>query len=768
MKSRKQTGICIALIIALVIFLAVGLWGENAINDSTKVDGSEKQILFSYESGFYPHDITIEMTNQSQGEILYTLDGSLPSPENGNTMRYDAKADIYLPCAQQEQVYTIKAAIYDDKNDFLGKVYSRTYILGYDVNSRYSTPVLTISGNPEEILESEEAGILSSSNRLLKGREYEREVSVTLFDQEGKETFSLECGLRVHGTFSREKNQPSFRLYARSEYDENNLFNYYFFDDDYNTANVLIPRYKRIILRNGGNDNGYAYLRNELANRLGSMAGFPDTQHSSPICIYVNGEYFGVYWFINNFDEWYFAEKYGEYDGRMVILEGTASELVEKEDEDELSKRIREEYNAFYLFGSSADLSVDKNWETINQTMDVENFLQYAAIQNYLWNEDSFRNNFKVYRYFSPSEEYTPGTVFDGKYRFLLYDLDNALDFGVDISESKASRLRTAELYILGNQYFYGLFNNIISRPEGRDMYVRYYLSLANYYFAPAQAIPVMYEMHESHANELEYLYNETNLLDGNIFMPEDANYDYVLSEVEKIGLFLENRPEFALEELKETFGLEQTYDLFLRNHNEATVDIDYISFHETAYNGTYFYEVPVTLSVTPKCGYKFDHWLVNGNKVEAEQVLITSDMIENGIVDIECVTSEDPETALLISIVNSNGMNDFVILTNYGNREVNLRDYLLWDGEKGTGAVTLPSAIIAPQESVTVYCDNYVLADALWQPCVNFNLKAGETLMLYTKDGTLIQSVDIPQLGSEENIYTMNIYDRTFHEEIR
>ena len=299
-------------------------------------------------------------------------------------------------------------------------------------------------------------------------------------------------------------------------------------------------------------------------------------------------------------------------------------------------------------------------------------------------------------------------------------------------------------------------------------MYIRYYLSLANYYMAPAQAIPVMYEMHESHAKELEYLYNETELLKGNIFMPEGANYDHVLSEVEKNRVFLENRPEFALQDLKEAFGLEQTYDLFLWNDNEATVDIDYISLHDTTYNGTYFCEVPVALSVTPKCGYKFDHWLVNGNKMETEQLVITSDMIENGVVEIECVTSEDPEIGLLISIISSKGMNDYVVLKNYGNQEANLGDYLLWDGENGTGAVTLPSTIIAPQESVTVYCDNYILADALWQPCVNFNLKAGETLMLYTKDGTLIQSVDIPQLGSEENIYTMNIYDRTFHEEIR
>ena len=71
------------------------------------------------------------------------------------------------------------------------------------------------------------------------------------------------------------------------------------------------------------------------------------------------------------------------------------------------------------------------------------------------------------------------------------------------------------------------------------------------------------------------------------------------------------------------------------------------------------------------------------------------------------------------------------------------------------------------PGESVTVYCKNYFHIDALGKPGINFNLKTGETIRLFSSDGTLLQSVDVPQLSSENNIYRMDPYSGIFYEEI-
>lgn len=760
--NRKQKRIMVCLAAALVLFSTVGLWAGSGLQN-TETDDLEGQVIFSHGSGFYTEDITVELHTPGEGDILYTLDGSVPSEENDSAVLYDARQGIPLECSGQERVYTVKALACGGE-DVPAEVCSQTYILGTNAAERYDIPVLSISGDPGELFGDE--GLLTGENRYLRGREYEKEVQVTLFDRQGGEAFSQNCGIRVYGSFSRAKNQPSFRLYARSEYDTDKAFHYYFFEDDYDLDHVLVSRYKRLILRNSGDDNGYAYLRNELANRLCGQAGFPDVQHASAVCVYLNGEYYGVYWFVNNYDDWYFEEKYGAYDGRMVVLEGQVSGLDEKEGEDELTEFAREEYDAFYEAASLMDLNEEENWDWLNQTLDIENFLQYVALQNYVCNQDFLVNNFRVYRYYSAEGVYQAGTVFDGRYRFLLYDMDESLGFSEYGGEGKGpDALRTTD-GMNDLSKFSTLFRNIMSRQEGREYYISYYLSLANYYFAPERSLEVMAQMHESHADELKYLYNETTLLAGNEGMPENVDYGHALNEIDIISSFLEERPAYALQDLSQAFGLHQTYELFLSNENQANLSIDDAVLHDAAYEGTYFGEVPVTVSAVPRCGYRFDHWLVNGNVMDAEQLVITPDLIEDGFVGVECVTSPDPEAGLLITAIKSRGLGDYIVLENVGIEEVNLKSYLLADGTEQGQSSSLPPVRLAPGESVTVYCKNYFHIDALGKPGINFNLKAGETLRLFSGDGTLLQSVDVPRLSSGDNIYRMDPYSGMFYEE--
>lgn len=97
-------------------------------------------------------------------------------------------------------------------------------------------------------------------------------------------------------------------------------------------------------------------------------------------------------------------------------------------------------------------------------------------------------NNFRVYRYYSNEDGYRAGTVFDGRYRFLLYDLDESLGFVEYGGEGRGpDALRTTD-GMNDISKFSTLFRNIMGRQEGREYYIRYYLSLANYYFAPERS----------------------------------------------------------------------------------------------------------------------------------------------------------------------------------------------------------------------------------------------------------------------------------------
>lgn len=759
-QNKKQIVIAAGLVGLLTALVLFSLWFASRAEET---GGSVSPAGFSVPSGFYSKAVKLKLYADEAGSIYYTLDGSEPNPESISTLKYTQGDTIELACGVQEKVYTVRTILVPDtlSEKHVPTVGSATYIVGKNVDARYDIPVLSVAGNPADLTD-EQTGILAMANRELRGAETEQPVWMTLFDDQGEIMFAQNGGVRVHGGASRAKNQPSLRLYARSEYDSQNEFACFLFDS-YSAQNTLMTDLKRVIVRNSGDDNGYAHIRSEYASRLALNAGFADAQAASPVCVYINGEYYGLYWFVTNYDASYFEKKYGEYPGEMVILEGVVALMQPEETDDEITRQIKDEYNALHEYVAYANLQDDVNWQALNAAIDVENYLQYVAWQNYLGNADSFVNNFKAYRYYSAEGDYRAGTVFDGRYRFLLYDLDETLGFGVH--DDVAADVRTSVVSDrVEYQIFYNaLFQNIMQRPEGRDYYIRYYLSLINYHCAPWRALPTLDEMHKSRVKELQYMYNQTDLMSGNKDMPKEADYTQVTKEMGEIEAFIKDRPEWALLDLESAFGISHRYTLEVQNPGEAYVEVDFAAFHDKTYSGTYYADVPVTVSVTPKMGDKFEYWLVDGVEYYDSLLTITSDMIRDDVLYLECVTSRDEDAGLYVSTVKSRGGNDYIELTNYGMKQADLAEYMLADGEQQANASTLPSVIVEPGESVIVYCKNYSGAESIGKPEAGFNLKEGETLHLYRD--RLLQKVAIPRLGTKDGVYCMDTYSSVFYE---
>ncbi len=762
--NRKQIAIFAVMSILTLLLIPLALFLSGAEEAYGVTETAKGSVKFSLPSGFYDSEIRLRLSSGAKGDILYTLDGSAPGRDNGASVLYgsgtgSAGEGILLECGGEETVYTVRAALMPE-DGAEPTVQTAVYVVGRRVKDRYDLPALFVSGEPADLLD-EETGIFVGENRLLRGREYEKPVQATLFDVQGNAVFSQGCGLRIHGGATRMKNQPSFRLYARKEYDEENRFRCLLFED-YSVENTLVTGCKSVIVRNGGDDHGYAHLRTEFASRVCSEAGFPDAAASSPVCVYINGEYFGVYWFVENYDDSYFEKKYGGYDGEMVVMEGVVSYLQAEEGDDELTLQLKEDYNQFHEYIAYADLNDEANWQALNAVIDVDNFLYYMAIQNYLANADVLVNNFKTYRYYAPDGDYREGTVFDGRYRFLLYDLDETLGYvSMDSTAPETNVLSTSNR--VGYDIFYNaLFANIMKRPEGRELYIRYYLSLLNYWFSDRASL-TLYEMHASHEAELYYQYTEMDMMSDNFETPQNVEYDHVIEELGEIQYFLQDRPGWALIDLEEAFGLSGQYSLVVQNDSEAEISVDFATFHDKEYTGTYFSQVPVTVKAVPKCGEWFDYWLVDGEVYYDETLVITADMLRDDVLYLECVTSPNPDMGLWISAVKSRGGNDYVKLTNFGPQTVDLAEYTLADGADERNKSTLPSLLVEPGKSVMVYCKNYAGAEAIGQPAVNFNIKAGEVLHLYR--GRLLQQVSVPRLGTRDGVLRLDIHNGKFYE---
>ncbi len=755
MKKLTHTQIFILCLLAAV-GAALCIYTALQTSDDLVPNTSRQELILSHESGFYEDSLVLEISCEGAATIYYTLDGSNPSPDN-------AAAEIYtqgLPflSGNAESIYTVRVcAYYEDGTS--SEIINRTFVTGDNIMARYGIPVLFLTVDDAAFFD-EEQGIMIGENKFKRGPESEEEIFMTLFDENGQQCLSQRCGFRIYGDFSRHKMQPSFRLYARSEYDVQNDFEYNFFTNQFTEENTLFSETKRIIARNAGNDNGFSFIRSELATRLCLDAGYQDTLTASPVAVYFNNTYYGPYWFVPNFDENYFRQTYGDYEGTMYKLEGSVPRMTPAEDEtDEVLISLMAEYNEKLDFFTAADLTAEENWTALNDFMDVENFLQYVAIHNYTGNFDSLKNNYKIYRYVAPEDgEYTENSVFDGRYRFLLYDLDYAFAFNDDVDAlSTTERINNSSEENL-------FFINLMKRQDCQEYYIRYTLSLQNYYFTREYASPILDEMHELRKPALHYAFQTTTLFDDNHYEADASYEDGLQREIDHLHAFFIHRKDYTTQDLSGLWGPFTTYELSLANPQAANISLDYATLNETFFCGTYYKEIPVQINATAKPGYHFDYWMINGEIYEEPSLEITEAMISGDSLSLECICSPDPDAELLITGIKPNGGNDYIQLTNVSTTDRYLNKYYLSDNDTWNKS-SLPGIILKAGETITVYCKDYTGLEALGEPCVNFNLSEGETLTLYRNGETCLHTVTIPDLGTDDGVYTMNMDNGEFYE---
>lgn len=785
--DKKQKVVLSILLAVLISLLGFFMWAEQ---DAVIVNDEEyhKSINLSKDSGFYKEAFTVYADIADAKEIYYTLDGSIPSRENPQAMLFTLKG-VEIPCTDVEKAYNLKCIAYYEDNT-TSNVICRSYVTGWSVENRFDLQVLNISGDPNDFYNYED-GIMtygkldeefakanpqavewiedrtypSYGNMYQKGRESEKLVYMTFFSEKGEVLVEQNCGFRLYGGYSRSKNQPSFRLYARREYDEKNDFDFTFFDNQYRAdETVLLDKYQRLIVRNNGNDNGYAFIRNELSTRLAKDAGFPEAQASTPVCVYLNGEYYGVLWLMPNFDDEYFEQTYGEYEGEMYIFEGTVSDLALDEDtEDKAYIDLAEEYEQKQAYFAACDLKEESNWAALNEFIDVENYIHYTAIQHYIANYDTLENNYRIYRYYDANGNYTKDTVFDGKFRFLLFDLDYS--FGLmeyhRYVESIGASLTAQRM--TSNDKNHQLFANIMSREDCKELYIRYFLSCMNYYYSKSYVTPILNELHEKRYDELNYAISQGLFL--NNFCAEDVtSMAQVEDEMAKMYQFMEERPGYAFYDLVKAFGTLTPYTLNLQNDSFATVKIDYASVTLQSLSGIYLEEFPPVLKVQPRVGFAFSHWVVNGEEIHTEELTIEASMIQEYTVNVECICVPDLDEGIRITAVKPKGGADYVELTNFGTETVNLGTYTLSDSN-GKRKSVLPAMDLGSQESIIIYCKNYTGVEALGKPGTNFNISAGETISLYDKNENCVSAVEIPKLGSSASVFRLDMQTGEFRE---
>lgn len=744
---------------------------DNLSNEENTLENKKKQGIAFVQAGyFYSDTVFIEIESDRPCKIYYTMDGS--EPDESKEL-YEGK--IELKSRSNIKVYCIKAkGYYEDGTETDTIVH--TYFVGDNVHKRFDTLVFSIVSDPYNLYDYE-YGILiegklrdehiknnpddlieppDPANFNMRGRESEREAYLEILEPDGNLIASQNVGIRVYGGWSRAHLQKSIKIFARKEYDQiNNKLRYEFFPRKKAASGdgTIIDSFKRLVLRNCGNDNGFGFIRDELLQTLAGQAGYADYHGVRPAALFINGDYRGHLWLHEVYCDEYFEEHYGKYSGNFEILEGGETF---KNTDDETKMYAISDYEEAYSYAYK-DLTDDLVFDQLCQLIDIENYLAYYALQIFIGNEDWPGNNYKVYRYYPTEDEEYREAPFDGKWRYLLHDLD--FSFGIYGKKARVDHLKNYLSNTGEIKEESPLFSQLMRREDCKEYFVKKTLDLINGAFSPENVSKVIDQMNSERLHEQSHMYNKNLVADW-------VQLDQLWGQLEEIKSFAKGRVIYILGKYRTFFNLGDEYKLYVQPAEGGGVKINGIETY-SEFKGSYYPDFNTVISPIIPAGDEFDFWLVNGEIVHDLELIINSSMVIDGKVDVICVFKEKAENPkIIISEVCSDGDEDYIILYNPYEEDILMMGYSISDDVNKPGKLILPARILRSGESLKILGERNLETIDIDMIRARFNLKDGETVTLY-KEGEIIDLVKIPDL-EKGSTYKRDMKSLRFFEEKR
>lgn len=396
---------------------------------------SDGHISFSRESGYYDSAFALKIRGGGHksftGEIRYTLDGSEPTKED---CLYEKDSPIYLTEQTDgdfDQCHVVRASIFDEEGNCLHSI-TGVYFIGFQNKSSYEgLYTASLVTDPQNLFDTEKGiyaeGVGEKPNYENRGIEWERAAALTIFNSEREQILSQECGVRIKGGRSRALAQKSFRCFARDIYSGDNRFHAEIFQKG------QLPH--RIAFFAGGNGNDhYCKLRDSMIHKLTADLDFA-TMRLIPCVLFLNGEYWGVYYLSEDYDDDFLSDRYGVKEENVVMVKDGG--LSAGTDED------FEEYLAMRRFMTGSDMSQTGNYETACRMMDMDSYIDYYAAQIYIQRHADWPSaNYALWK----TREDEGSEFGDGRWRWMLFDV-NSLGMDAIVYDSLEEVLHDDEMF---------------------------------------------------------------------------------------------------------------------------------------------------------------------------------------------------------------------------------------------------------------------------------------------------------------------------------
>ena len=396
-------------------------------NSSLFVPVSGQAVVFSHPGGFYADTFSLSMhidfaPQGAEGyAIHYTLDGGEPTE---CATRYEAPLPLSAACYSQSEAYKVKtvpddrwfapdsveriivvrAAAFDSNGYRCSPVTSHSYLIDSLLGRRISLPVVSVCADSLSLFDHDTGLFVpgwyhdphyaySTGNYFQKGRHWEREAAMGYYAPDGT-ALEQDCGLRAHGNSQRVLVQKGMSLYARNDYGERS-FDYPFFGDRGRR------NYRRLVLRPWSTSWSGAGVEDWLCQHLADSLRF-DHLSTRPVVLFLNGEYWGIYFLEEKADEHYLEARHGVEADSVDLLAYWGSEV---------ENGAVERWEHFYrwLEREGSDIGY------IAAQVDTGAVMDYMLMQILILNDDWPVSN--VRQWAEPQ----------GRWRWIFFDADGAL-----------------------------------------------------------------------------------------------------------------------------------------------------------------------------------------------------------------------------------------------------------------------------------------------------------------------------------------------------
>ena len=456
-------------------------------------------------------------------------------------------------------------------------------------------------------------------NYFQKGKEWEREAFVTIFDK-GEINVQQNMGIRIKGAYTRSNPSKSFNLYAKKKYGKS-ILETDLLKDNYDIKGNLITSYKSLSLRN-------IYEGGRLLDKFGRDLFYKREGLSVPemlnSILFLNGEYWGLYLIQEKIDSDFISSNYLIPSENIVLAK--ANEIDDGPDE---------EYDKFIYFCgnySKKDVSDEKVYSEISNYIDINSFVELYATGIYIANQDWPANNDGEWRYFG--EPIKGNKYSDGRWRFIMYDLDYSMgaDFfnpcTPDINMFTYIESRRRSMAPI-NLYLSLIKNNYDFQNRLANMICDYANEIYKFEIIEKLIEKYREEYSDLVANsQLRWSGKAYSSLEG--YALYKSNYYKFL---DKSKNFFEERPKYIFEQMKDYLHLKgELVDLTIEIKGKGKIQINSIipTFNNNVWKGKYFSRIPIKIKAIDDNTYSFKEWsgFIESNKQEEEFVLLQSQKI--------------------------------------------------------------------------------------------------------------------------------------------